>query len=294
MGVSVFLFVVVVVLMGRMQKLKRTLREERALPVLAAEDEDALKKLRAFGSILGDHGWKVDWNPPERYERWGTLHLQRGSFHSDFPDPAGEEIDLGVDALTFTENATLPDTAAFPMEKWRDLHPLQSFEGDRAQFPVQVKRAARTYFIFYQYNKAEPTKVPDQFEAFLTGNSRQRALFRRELADAFRAQEERLKALRTMQEAWQEAALYEGEIDGVNGWRTKHAMQRFLRQQGHYSGDIDGVFGNRTLKALHAFRAEAGLEKSNAMDAALAKAVVEALRPPEPEETSLPNTAITP
>ncbi|MFT4636936.1 MAG: hypothetical protein ACI8T1_000244 [Verrucomicrobiales bacterium] len=277
-GIIAVLFIIIVLLIMRAERFRRASVSMAALPELAEDDQAALNQLRAFGSILEDHGWQVQWNPPVRYEREGTLHLQRGSFHNEFPDLEGEPVQLGVDALTFAEDATLPPTDTFPLEKWRDLHPLRAFTADDP-FPSTIKRAGRTYFVFYQYNKALPPNLPNQFEAFVQGDSRQRATFRRELTEAYQKQKQTLAAIKTIQKALLDSKIYEGKLDGVYGWQTKHALQRFLREQGFYSGDIDGVYGNRTLQALNDFRAKAGLEKNHAIDPELATAIVNALSP---------------
>ena len=270
--------------MMRQQKLRRSTEVSQGLPVLAEEEAKTLNHLRAFGLILEKHGWKVYWNEPSRYERHGTQHLQRGSLHHEFTDTEGDRVRLGIDALTFAANADLPDVDSFPLEKWHDLHPLRSFTEQDA-FPFEVKRVGRTYVVFYKYQGTLPPKLPDQLVTFIAGDSRQRATFRRELAEAHRRELEAREALRMIQQALSNVDLYKGTPDGVRGWRTKHAVQRFLRRQGFYSGDIDGVFGNRTLGALNEFRSKAGLAKSDALDLPLAKAMVTALASPPPNET---------
>ena len=279
------LFVVILILIMRHQRLRRSTAVSQALPTLAQEDEQTLNHLRAFGLILEDYGWQVHWNEPSRYEQSGTQHLQRGSLHYDFTDTEGDRVRLGIDALTFSADADLPDVEAFPLEKWHDLHPLRSFTEQDA-FPFEAKRVGRTYFVFYKYQGKLPPNLPNQLETFITGDSRQRATFRRELAEAHKREKEARKALSIIQQSLSNVDLYEGTPDGVHGWRTKHALQRFLSRQNFYSGDIDGVVGNRTLKALYEFRAETGLEKSDALDLPLAKAMVEALASPPPSETS--------
>ena len=286
-AIIALLLIVIVILMMRHQRLRRNAAISQALPTLAQEDKKALSHLRAFGLILEEYGWQVYWNEPSRYERHGTQHLQRGSLHHEFTDTEGDQVRLGIDALTFAADAELPNVDAFPLEKWHDLHPLRSFTKQDA-FPFEVKRMGRTYFVFYKYQGKLPPNLPDQLGTFITGDSRQRATFRRELAEAHQRKKEAKEALKTIQQALSKVDLYQGKPDGVHGWRTKHAVQRFLRRQGFYSGDIDGVFGNRTLKALYEFRSEAGLEKSDALDLPLAKAMVKALAspPPKKEEAS--------
>lgn|GEM_PF-2093262 len=290
-AIIVLLFFAIVILMMRHQRLRRSTAVSKALPMLAEEDEKTLIHLRAFGLILEKHGWKVYWNEPSRYERHGTQHLQRGSLHHEFTDTEGDRVRLGIDALTFATDAELPAVEAFPLEKWHDLHPLRSFTQQDA-FPFEVKRVGSTYVVFYKYQGKLPPKLPDQLETFIAGDSRQRATFRRELAEAHRREKEAREALRMIQQSLSKVDLYEGTPDGIHGWRTKHALQRFLRRQGYYSGDIDGVFGNRTLKALYEFRSEVGLEKNDALDLPLAKAMVKALASPPPTDqpSETPNT----
>ncbi len=274
-GLNALLLLVVLIMIYRLERLRSAddSRLVEPLPELAGEDRAAWNQLQAFGAILGDYGWQVNWNEPRSYEREGAVALLRGGIHSALPDEAGETTALGVDALTFDEQTALPPTDLFPLERWRDLHLSQPFTEDRP-FAYTVQRSGRTYFIFYQYNEnAVPSILPAQFETFLHEDSRQRAQFRRELAAAHAKRMESLEAIKTIQEALLSAGLYRGKVDGMNGWRTKHGLQRFLRDQGDYSGDIDGVFGNRTLKALNAFRARAGLDESKDMDAGLARAV---------------------
>lgn len=289
-GIIVVLFGIIVILIMRMERLRHSLEP----PTLAEADSAALRQLQAFGSILDDYGWTIHWNEPRRYEREGALHLQRGGFHSGFSDHEGEPVQIGIDALTFAEDATLPPVEPFPLEKWRDLHPVQSF-GDGEGFLWTAKSSGRTFFVFYQYRDAVPSELPSQFEAYLHGDSKQRAAFRRELAQAYQAKKQTRAAIETIQAALLEAELFQGEVNGINDWRTKHALQRFLRAQGFYSGDIDGVFGNRTLKALHAFRAGAGLDKSDAIDPELAEAIAKAVRPADSElDDTLSDTVQSP
>ena len=267
--------------MMRHQKLKRVSSEAEAMPTLTAEDEQALSYLRAFGKILGDYGWQTYWNAPVRYEKEGTIQLLRGSLHHEFKDQEGEDVRLGIDALTFAPDATHPDASAFPLETWRDLHPTRAFtEGDA--FPTRVLRKANTYIIVYSYSEALPPKLPQQLETFITGDGRQRGEFRRELAEAHRKKKEAREALLTAEKALKKAGLYEGTPKGVYGWRMKHALQRLLRRQGFYEGDIDGVFGNRTIKAMNAFRVSAGLAEGTELDTAMAQAIVTALDNPPP------------
>lgn len=281
-GLILLLFIIIVVLIMRHQRLRRDTSTSQALPTLSQEDEKSLSYLRAFGAILEDYGWQIYWNEPSRYEKHGTVHLVRGSLHHEFPDNDGATVRLGVDALTFSQDSSLPDLEDFPLEKWRDLHPLRSFT-DADSFPWEVKRAGRTIFVFYKYQGELPTDLPDQLETFIVGDSRQRASFRRELSVKHQREQDARKALDTIQQSLSKVALYEGEPDGRPGWRTKHAIQRFLRQQDFYSGDIDGVFGNQTLQALYEFREKSGLEKSEEFDLPLAEAIVKTLESPPVE-----------
>lgn len=281
-GVAV-LFVIIIVLIVRLERLKGVVAASvpvgRTFDELSSEDQAALKELRAFGSILGDYGWEVYWAPTSPYAREGVVHLQRGSFHSESPGSHGERERVGVDVFTFGEGAPLPLPEGFPLAHWRDLYPVESFDEEDASFTWVVSQSARTFFVFYQHDEVLDSELPAQFEAFLEGDSRQHAAFRRGLAEADQARKETLAALKTIQKAFLDAGLYEGELDGLNGWRTKKALQRFLRQEGDYSGKIDGVLGNRTLEALNAFRVRSGLEKGDAMDPdlILAQAIVERL-----------------
>ncbi len=286
LGVIAVLFVVIVILILRLERLRSAGADagESVLPDLAEGDQSALKQLRVFGTILGDHGWEVHWSPAVRYEQEGVVHLQRGSFHSELPGPNGERERIGLDALTFGEDGPLPLAEGFPLGHWRDLHPLQTFDEGAASFTWVVSHSARTFFIFYQYDDVLRSELPERFEEFLRGDSRQHAAFRRELSAADEARKRTVKAIKTIQEELLKVGLYEGEIDGLNGWRTKKALQRFLREEGYYGGKIDGVFGNRTLGALDAFRAAAQLEGGDAMDPELASAIVARLSPAPSDE----------
>lgn len=280
LGGNVFLFLLVLVLIARVERLKPDPEagSDDIQASLPQEDGEAWSRLKAFGTILGDYGWHVDWNEPVRYTRGGTVALLRAGIHSNLPDDAGETTALGVDALTFAKDASLPPTEVFPLERWQDLHPSQRFS-EGIPFTHSVKRSGHTYFIFYQYNEdAVPSTLADQFEVFLYEDTRQRAQFRRELAAAHARRMESLEAIQAIQQALLQAGFYKGEIDGLKGWRTKHGLQRFLRHQGLYRGDIDGVFGNRTLEALEAFRVREGLEASDAIDSALAEAIQESVK----------------
>lgn len=284
-GIILLLFAIIVVLIMRHQRLRRDTTSSLALPTLSQEDEKSLSYLKAFGTILKDYGWQVYWNEPSRYEKHGTSHLVRGSLHHEFPDNDGATVRLGVDALTFSQDSTVPEVEGFPLEKWRDLHPLRAFTEADA-FPWEVTRAGRTIFVFYKYEGELPADLPKQLETFIVGDSPQRAAFRRELAATHKQEQDAREALDTIQQSLSKVALYEGKPDGRPGWRTKHAVQRFLRQYGHYSGDIDGVFGNRTLEALYAFREKFGLKQSEEFDLPLAKAIVKALESPPTENTT--------
>ncbi len=87
------------------------------------------------------------------------------------------------------------------------------------------------------------------------------------------------KSIKLIQQPPLSTKTYKGEVDGVRGWRSKLALQKFLQSQAYYSGDIDEVFGNRTLDGLTKYREMMRLSSEPVTDLTLAQAVSQSMTP---------------
>ena len=276
-GITTFLFVVILVMITRLEKLKRQQSLAENLAPLSDADSEVLRRYEAFGKIMTDNGWQVKVLNPIRVPNHPEVQqLTRGSFRATLPDEDGLTVVIGVDAFTFWPEADLPSLTDDPRKLvskiWPDLHPLNHGLED-VDLTVRALVDQRTLFLFYQYHKDTKLYLFDRFQAFLRSRGAEVERFHAEAQARHKQEQSQFEGIKLIQQTLQSSKIYEGEIDGVHGWRTKRAFQKFLRTQGFYSGDIDGVFGKRTLEGLANFREKLGLSAKPVIDMPLAQAI---------------------
>ncbi len=292
-GISVFLFILVLVMIGRNAMLRNELTIQGTAKALPEADQIALQRFHQFIKVMQDLGWKVVITPEMSNPGNDALQVQRALLESTIPDQDGQTHRLAIDALTFASKAPLLDSEdhAFDYKTWPALH-LSAHLEEKERPPTRIVRQASTAFVFYLWG-ASATLIPDTFQEFINANEAGTSAIKDRLAKTHQEQLAQYEAVKIMQEAFAKTDVYDGNVDGAYGWQTKKALQRFLQKAGFYSGGIDGVFGSGTRQALAKFREDAGIPAEGGIDQSLAEAITKAAEkldapPEEPATTGEP------
>ncbi len=134
-------------------------------------------------------------------------------------------------------------------------------------------------FVFYEYKKDAELYLFDHFKTFLSSRGGEVEHFYAKVQARHYRERSQHESIKLIQHPPLSSKTYEGEVDGVRGWRTKLALQKFLQSQAYYSSDIDDVFGNRTLDGLTKYREMMGLSAEPVTDLTLAQAVSQCMTP---------------
>ena len=154
-GITAFLFAVILVMISRFEKLKRQQSLEATLPTLQAPDANVLNRYEAFGKIMAENGWFVKLMPAQALPSDPAVQqLRRGSFRASLPDEDGHHAIVGVDAFTYHPQASKPDLAEIASrfsKEWDSLHPLKHAKND-PDLTVRALAEAQSVFGMGRYS----------------------------------------------------------------------------------------------------------------------------------------------
>jgi hypothetical protein len=246
-----------------------------ALTVQAQTNTSVADRFFEFSKAVKERGWSggVDAPAAKQGVSNGAPRISEGCFTYTFSEGDGYNPALGAMLIEFEGEKSIP---LFNGEKTQTYGPCRDTNGfPLLSFYRQKDGEAEIYYLHWSAFRVEKTVIvfhalicrqeTDFFMKYLTSflqadTAEKMTLLKGEWKRTFEKEKDAFLAARKIQAFLKQKGLYDGNVDGLFGLKSRMAFQQYLKDKGYYRADIDGLFGKGTINAIRELQKALGVK----------------------------------